>query len=207
MALNLTMVRIPEGSLIREDKEPIHIPSFHLAAYAVTQAQYIAVMGSDPLEDLSSDERFYSPDYPVRMVSSHNAVEFCSRLSQLTGDHYRLPTVEEWEYACRAGTTRDYHFGEPRAGCCNWDGGDRSLPYAHALWSVDQGTPNSFGLYQMHGNVWEWCQPRSDDRRSGTCPTKGGSWYSYSGSCTWDAMEICSASRKSNKVGFRVACD
>ncbi len=121
----------------------------------VTQKQWKAVMGSNP-------SYFKGDDLPVEKVSWDDAQELIRKLNQREGgDTYRLPTEAEWEYACRAGTTTRFSFGddESRMGEYAWYVGnsrDRTHPVA-------QKEPNSWGLYDMHGNVREWCQDRYGD--------------------------------------------
>lgn len=201
MPLDIKMVRIPDGSLDHEQYF-IYINSFCLGAYAITQAQYEAVMQCNPV----SIERFQDPDYPVIYVSPQEAEEFCSRLSQLTGDRYRLPTQQEWEYACRAGTTGPYSFKDPIAAGCNWDGTREGTSYARSPCRVDRGLPNGFGLYHMHGNVWEWCQPNNGSNPKYR-PAMGGSWYSYPHNCRSNSVYPFDHDERRDIVGFRVACD
>jgi formylglycine-generating enzyme required for sulfatase activity len=131
---------------------------FYLGVYEVTQQQYEKVMGARPWR--GDDYVKEGADYPASYVTRDRAVEFCRRLSKQEGVEYRLPTEAEWEYACRAGTTTAYSFGDDRAKLGQyawyeknaWDIGEK---YAHG---VGQKLPNRWGLYDMHGNVWEWCQ-------------------------------------------------
>ena len=143
--------------------------SFQMGVHEVTQAQYEQVMGVNP-------SHFKDADNPVEKVSWEDAVEFCRRLSELpaekaAGRVYRLPTEAEWDYACRAGTTTNYSFGYKATdlGLYAWyavNSGGRTHP-------VGGKQPNSWGLYDMHGNVWEWCQDRFAPYQSGflTDPT------------------------------------
>ena len=122
------------------------VPSFDMSKYEVTQAQYRAVMGTNP-------SSFKGDDRPVDSVSWKDAIEFCRKLSQLTGREYRLPTEAEWEFAARAGTSG------PLAGSIDgttWYGANA----AGQTHPVGQKQPNGFGLYDMNGNVWEWCQSK-----------------------------------------------
>jgi formylglycine-generating enzyme required for sulfatase activity len=109
------------------------------------------------------------------------AVEFCERLSKLTGKDYRLPSESEWEYACRAGTTTPFYFGEtitPELVNCDGNSAYGKSPkgeYREETTPVGQFPPNAFGLYDMHGNVFEWCQDVYHDNYNGA-PTDGSAW-------------------------------
>lgn len=141
---------------------------FYMGRYAVTQAQWLAVMGSFSSAFNSLDAKFKGDNRPMVRVSWHEAREFCKRLTATLPANrgvYRLPTEAEWEYACRAGTTTPFHFGETiTPGLVNYDG---NYPYANAPQgeyrgqpvdvNFDKFSPNAWGLHQMHGNVWEWC--------------------------------------------------
>ena len=145
------------GSPVREkgrgvNEGPQHEVSiskaYYMGIYVVTQEQYEQVMGKNP-------SYFVGAQRPVEMVSWHNAVEFCNRVSQKTGKRVCLPTEAQWEYACRAGTQTRFSYGDDddRLGEYAWyarNGGETT----HA---VGQKKPNGWGLYDMHGNAWEWC--------------------------------------------------
>ena len=208
----LEMVEIPGGTFImgspaseaeRHSNEgpqrQVKVPSFYMGKYELTQAQYQAIMGTNPWTNPSS---FKGDNRPVERVSWNDAVAFCEKLSQKTGKNYRLPSEAEWEYACRAGTTTPFYFGESiTPDLVNYDG---NYAYASApkgkyrQQTTDVGTfpPNAFGLYDMHGNVWEWCQDDYIDSynnaptdgsaltgRSGIKLLRGGSWYDYPRYC------------------------
>jgi formylglycine-generating enzyme required for sulfatase activity len=153
----------PDSDSAALDREkPQHLVKitkpFYLAVHEVTQQQYEKVMEARPWQGKTWVKE--GPDYPASYVSHDHAVEFCRRLSKQEGVEYRLPTEAEWEYACRAGTTTAYSFGDDEAklgqyawyGKNAWDVGEE---YAHR---VGQKLPNRWGLYDMHGNAWEWCQ-------------------------------------------------
>jgi len=177
------------GSPVNEEKRrnvegPQHrvriAKGFYLGMCEVTQAQYEAVLGKNP-------SYFKGGDNPVEQVSWNDAVEFCRELSRKSGMTYRLPTEAEWEYACRAGTVTKYGFGDAEANIAEyaWYRGN-SGKRTHA---VGGRKPNAFGLYDMHGNVWEWCQSlykpypyreddgREDLRTGGSRALRGGYWY------------------------------
>ncbi|GCA95852.1 SUMF1/EgtB/PvdO family nonheme iron enzyme [Microcystis aeruginosa] len=154
---NLEMVDIPAcrfnmGSDEYEEEKPIHeviVPAFQIGKYPVTQAQYEAVMGFNPSKFSGN------PQNPVEFVSWFDAQKFCKKLSQLTRKNYRLPTEAEWEYACRAGTETRFSFGdeENQLGDYAW----LTVNSNNATHPVGEKRPNPWGIYDMHGNVWEWC--------------------------------------------------
>jgi formylglycine-generating enzyme required for sulfatase activity len=165
-----------EGS----DEVPQHqvkVRSFYMGKYEVTQAQYRAVVGTNP-------SRFKNCDQcPVEQVSWNDAVEFCRKLSQITGREYRLPTESEWEYACRAGTATEFAFGSSLSSeQANFDGnnpygGAAKGEYRQKTTPVGSFQPNAWGLYDMHGNVYEWCEDWFHDSYNGA-PTDGSVWLS-----------------------------
>jgi formylglycine-generating enzyme required for sulfatase activity len=194
----------------------VTVPSFYMGKYELTQVQYEAIIGTNP-------SNFKGDNRPVERVSWNNAVEFCKKLSQKTGKKYRLPSEAEWEYACRAGTTTPFYFGESiTPDLVNYDG---NYTYASApkgkyrRQTTDVGTfpPNSFGLYDMHGNVWEWCQ---DDYKNDyiNAPTDGSALTSPSRSAkllrggSWFLIPVyCRSAFRSyydldDFIGFRVVC-
>ena len=152
---------------------------FYLGKFSVTQEQYQAVIGANP-------SHFKGKDYPVENVSWDDAQAFCKKLSEQTKQPVRLPTEAEWEYTCRAGTTTTYYSGDSEAdlGRVAWYDGNTTHP-------VGQKEANAFGLYDMHGNVWQWCQdwygedyygksvvenPQGSDRGEYRL-LRGGSWH------------------------------
>jgi len=182
----LEMVSIAGGTFTMgstEDKseKPPHsvtVKPFYMSKYPVTQAQWEAVMGNNP-------SGFKGTNRPVENVSWDDANEFCQRLSKKTGKSYRLPSEAEWEYACRAGTSTPFYFGETiTTELANYDGNHTygSGPkgeYREQTTEVGKFPPNSFGLYDMHGNVWEWCADPwhtnyDDAPTDGSIWTKGG---------------------------------
>jgi formylglycine-generating enzyme required for sulfatase activity len=206
----------------RHDREsPQHqvtVAAFYAGKYLITQVQWQAVMGNNP--------SYYKREKrPVENVTWDDAVEFCAKISQKTGKKYRLLSEAEWEYACRAGTTTPFHFGEiiiPKL--VNYDG-TYSYPNAPKGFRREQTTdvgsfpPNAFGLYDMHANVWEWCSDRSHDSYDGA-PTdgsswetgtndcrlvRGGSWSYYAFSCRSACRHLVWADARYSSIGFRVA--
>jgi formylglycine-generating enzyme required for sulfatase activity len=183
----LDMVLIPGGKFMmgspknekgRSSREgPQHeviVKPFLMGKYPITQAQWSAVMGNNP-------SSFKGENRPVENVSWHDCVEFCKRLSDKTGKAYRLPSESEWEYACRAGMTTPFYFGETiSSDLANYNG---KYTYASEPKGIYRGEttevgffpPNAFGLYDMHGNVWEWCADLWHDNYDGA-PTDGSVW-------------------------------
>ena len=139
-----------EGRFSNETQHRVKITKpFYLSAHEVTQEQYERVMGSNPSSSTGDTK-------PVERVSWNDAVAFCGKLSDEEGVEYRLPTEAEWEYACRAGTTTAYSFGDDVAqlGEYAWYGKNSEL----ITYPVGEKLPNAWGLFDMHGNVVEWCQ-------------------------------------------------
>ncbi|MGA8897579.1 MAG: bifunctional serine/threonine-protein kinase/formylglycine-generating enzyme family protein [Planktothrix agardhii] len=206
----------------------VNIASFLIGQYAVTQAQWRAVAALPKRQiDLEPDPSDFKGDnLPVDSVTWFKAVEFCDRLSEFTGRTYRLPSEAEWEYACRAGTTTPFYFGETITtdlvnydGNYTYDSGPEGI-FREKTTVVGSFPPNPFGLYDMHGNVWEWCADPSHDNYNGA-PTDGSVWESggntesrclRGGSLDYDPGGCRSAYRDSNdpdachySCGFRVA--
>jgi len=174
--VKLEMVYIPGGTFMmgspKNEKDrysaegPQHkvtIKPFYMSKYPVTQAQWKAVMGNNP-------SRFKGENRPVENVSWRNAVKFCQRLSEKTGKKYGLPSEAQWEYGCRAGTTTPFYFGETiTTDLANYDGNHGQTT------EVGSFPPNAFGLYDMHGNLWEWCADAWHHNYEGA-PSDGRVW-------------------------------
>jgi formylglycine-generating enzyme required for sulfatase activity len=170
------MVFIPSGvfdmgSGHSRDEQPIHrvnVPNFLIGKTEVTQGQWQAVMGSNP-----SRFRQCGDDCPVEQVSWDDTQDFIRKLNQKTGLAYRLPSEAEWEYAARAGSTTDWSHGNeaPRLADFAW----HSVNSGSKSQAVAQKRPNAFGLYDMHGNVWEWVEDCWHANYSGA-PANGSAW-------------------------------
>lgn len=212
----------------RYNESPQHMVrltnAFYMGVTEVTQAQWIKVMDSSPL---FGKERVRMGDrYPATYVSWNDAVEFCKKLSQKEGSKYRLPTEAEWEYACRAGTKTQFSFGndENRLGDYAWfdkntSGAGEDYPH-----TVAQKKPNQWGLYDMHGNVEEWCgdwidfywdSPTVDPKGPPTGRTRvlrGGAWYGNPEHCRSASRrglepDARNKYREIGYIGFRIVLE
>ena len=222
-SIGIRMKLIPAGTFTMgdakgEDNEAPHevtlTQPFYLGVTEVTNAQWQAVMGSVPSE-------WKDADRPVETVSWEDAVSFCAKLSAMpderaAGRKYRLPTESEWEYACRAGPTSSYSFGDDDSllGDFAWFSSN-SNRQTHP---VGRKRPNAWGLYDMHGNVWELCSDWYSDeypRGAATDPqgptsgslrvSRGGSWLSTAGDCRSALRRRCPPSIRDFNLGFRLA--
>jgi formylglycine-generating enzyme required for sulfatase activity len=181
----------PNGEAGRFDSEsPQHevsVPDFFLGKFTVTQAQWRAVAQLPQInQSLDADPSWFKgDDRPVEVVSWDEAQEFCARLSQATGKAYRLPSEAQWEYACRAGTTTSFAFGATlNTDIANYNGdftygNGKTGVYREQTVDVGSFPPNAWGLYDMHGNVWEWCEDSWHDNYNGA-PTDGTAWINNS---------------------------
>jgi eukaryotic-like serine/threonine-protein kinase len=233
--VGLTMVKIPAGKFVMgspdseqgrsRDEGPqrqVTIPEFYLGQNLVTKAQWQAITGEN-LAVSKNDGKL-----PVAKVSWSDAMEFCNKLSARVGRSYRLPSEAEWEYACRAGTTTPFTFGETiTAAVVNYHG---NYPYGNAAkgeyrqkaTAVGSFPPNGFGLYDMHGNLWEWCldewvnsyngaptdgSARGDSKsRNGSKSRllRGGAWDSIAVDCRTAYRYHVLASNRNDYIGLRV---
>jgi formylglycine-generating enzyme required for sulfatase activity len=179
IGMKFTLVTAGEfymGSEESDDEKPVHKVKiknpFYLGTYPVAQREWKAVMRSNPSD-------FKGDDLPVEQVSWDNVQEFIMKLNEKEGtDKYRLPSEAEWEYACRAGTTTRYSFGDDESELDDYAWYARNSDYK--AYPVGQKKPNSWGLYDMHGNVWEWVQDKWHDSYDGA-PTDGSVWESGDG--------------------------
>jgi formylglycine-generating enzyme required for sulfatase activity len=226
--VNLELVLIPAGKFMmgspkgeeeRGSNETQHEVTisrpFHMGKYEVTQEQYEQIIGKNP-------SHFRGAKNPVECVSWDDAQEFCKKLSQKTGKAVSLPTEAQWEYACRAGTTTRFHTGETiSTDQANYDGDEaygngQKGEYRKKTVAVGSFKPNAWGLYDMHGNVWEWCQdwygeyPKGAVRDpDGPCNgtwrvLRGGAWYDYSRFCRSAYRSWYDSENRTDYLGFRV---
>jgi formylglycine-generating enzyme required for sulfatase activity len=221
-SVGMSLKLLPAGSFTMgdaagsSDEKPHRVTltrPFYMGVHEVTNAQWKRVVGSVP-------SNWKDGDQPVENVSWEEAVEFCRKLSDMpeertAGRVYRLPTEAEWEYACRAGTTTQYSFGddETRLGDYGWfDGNSGSKTHA-----VGQKMPNAWGLYDMHGNVWEWCSDWYGAYSDGAVTNpqglssgsdrvrRGGSWLNSASICRSAYRRGPSPSNRRDILGFRLA--
>jgi len=220
--VKMKLVRIPAGKFVmgspkteagrRSDEGPHWVKiskAFYMGVTEVTQIQYQSIMGKNP-------SRFTGPQNPVEQVSWDDATAFCAALSKKTGRAVRLPSEAQWEYACRAGTKTRFSFGGDDKGLdahgwYNANSGGKTHP-------VGQKKPNAWGLYDMHGNVWEWCRDWYDEKfyanaknvdpenttKSSARVLRGGSWYYYPQSCRAAIRSRSTSDYRGSHFGFRV---
>ena len=210
---DMDFCRIPAGTFFMGEQETLHqvtlTKDFYLARYPITQALWQTIMGNNP-------SHFKGENHPVDQVSWEDVQEFIANLNERTGENlYRLPTEAEWEYACRSGSSGTYSFGddEKLLGEYAWFN-NNSEQKTHP---VGGKKPNAWGLYDMHGNVWEWCQDWHGDYPQGsvTDPVglssgsrrvfRGGSWFYGAGYCRSAIRFRCAPSYGYIILGFRLA--
>lgn len=241
----IDLVLVPGGKFMmgssdtegNDDARPQHsvaVSSFWMSKYPITQSQWraVAALPEIGLELISNPSGFQGNNHPVEQVSWDDAAEFCKRLSSATGRNYRLPSEAEWEYACRANTVSLFHYGDvltPQLARCKSNAFTALfMPMFSGKTSpVGSFTPNHFGLYDMHGNVWEWCLDNVHLKSGGfgmsykNAPVDGSAWLTGDASVkivrggSWSFNPPCCHSSyrwqfmrtgKANHVGFRIVC-
>ena len=201
-----------QGGYVKEEEKPAHkvkLSSFYISKYEITQAQYQAIMGTQ-YNGFEGERR------PVENVSWNDAMKFCEKLSARSGRNYTLPTEAQWEFAARGGTkSQGYKYsGSNAVGDVAWYGNNSSRT-THA---VGAKAPNELGIYDMSGNVGEWCDEwygvySSDAVTNPTGPVsgdgrviRGGSWYDVDVLCCVSFRYKGDQSGIYNEIGFRVVC-
>jgi formylglycine-generating enzyme required for sulfatase activity len=231
----MTLNKIPAGTFLmgspeteknnpREDEHQHQVTitkAFYMQTTEVTQGQWKALMGTEPWKGHEFSKYVKEgANYPATLVSWDDAVAYCEKLSEKESKTYRLPTEAEWEYACRAGTKTIWSFGNDKKdlGDYAWydeNADDIDEKYAH---QVGLKRPNPWGLYDMHGNAWEWCHDfygvnyyKQSSEKDPTGPARGSSRVLRGGS--WDDLSRLTrsahrsrfdAGRRFNYVGFRL---
>jgi formylglycine-generating enzyme required for sulfatase activity len=261
-SIGMKLALIPAGKFLmgspatekeREDKEVQHQVTiskpFYMGVYEVTQREYEKVLGEDKpwQKSIFTKEGGGGPDHPRENLRFHQVIKFCTKLSELpaekrAGRKYRLPTEAEWEYACRAGTKTAFHYGDALSSKqANFNGNDpyggaRKGPYLRKTAKVGSYKPNAWGLYDMHGNVAEYCSDYYDKnyyKKSPKVDPKGpakgvlsteydaprgpaGEFYRVvRGGCWLDEGRGCRSAYRSKAmpqafyrlIGFRVVCE
>jgi len=229
--VKLEMIAIPDGSFWmgspdgvgHDDERPRHqvaIAPFWISKYPITQAQYHAIAGGNP-SNFKGDQR------PVEQVSWWEAIAFCEKLREKSDRVFRLPSEAEWEYTCRAGTETPFYFGEIiSTEQANYDGNStygsgKKGEYRKQTTDVGIFPANAFGLYDIHGNVWEWCADHwhgnyDDEPTDGSAwitandkdsrLLRGGSWSNDPDDCRSAYRHYNSPGNQNDNIGFRVAC-
>jgi formylglycine-generating enzyme required for sulfatase activity len=205
--------RIPAGTFLMGKQGKQHqvtlTKDFYMARYPVTQALWQAIMGNNP-------SHFKGENHPVETVSWKDAQKFITKLNERTGEsRYRLPTEAEWEYACRSGSSGTYCFGDGESllGRYAWDCSN-SNSKTHP---VGEKKPNAWGLYDMHGNVREWCQDWYKEYSPGSVidpvgpssgtsrVNRGGGWYLDAGYCRSAYRDRNFPGYRNDRIGLRLA--
>ena len=207
VGLNMRMIYIEGGKFMletpkdRRGKNSVKLASYYIGECEITQKQWERIMGTSIQQQArnhSIDNRSIDPDTPIYYVSWEDAWEFCQELSRITGKKYCLPTVAQWEYAARGGKKDE---GTKYSGSWSIDAvawyADNSNYYAHP---VKTKRPNGLGLYDMSGNVWEWCADGSDSYRS----LRGGSWSGNDRHCCVSYQHGATPTIRYDDIGFRV---
>ncbi len=245
--VSLAMVAIPGGTFTMGASElesdidrerpqhEVEVPPFFMSKLPITQAQWREVANNYPRSRRDLDptpSTFSGNNLPVEGVSWEDAIEFCRRISRKTRHKYRLPSEAEWEYACRAGTETPFYFGETiTSDLANYMGDrvyaeEESGEFRNRTTKVGIFPPNAFGLYDMHGQVWEWCEdmwypnyyrspkngaartPETDRRLDDTRSVlRGGAWESSPLRCRSAYRTRDERDSRSKIYGFRVVCE
>jgi formylglycine-generating enzyme required for sulfatase activity len=209
--VTLELIKLPGGSFMigasdndsdatkyEKPQHNVDVKAFAIGKYPITQAQYASVMNKNPS---TFNE---NPNHPVDTINWYQAQKFCQKLSQKTAKKYRLPTAAEWQYACRAGTTTKYFFGDnayelEEYAWFDKNSGDETHPVGHKR-------PNPWGLYDVHGNVWEWCSTLDEyDKHYGGGCGCGGSYRDEWRYCRSSFIVYFNSNDRYSNYGFRVA--
>jgi formylglycine-generating enzyme required for sulfatase activity len=196
------------------NKRLTRIPTYFLGQTPVTQAQWKIVAGWQKFEkELDPDPSGFKGDNrPVEQVSWEEAIEFCNRISQRSQREYTLPSEAQWEYACRAGTTSPFAFGETlNSELANYNAvhsynsGMKGI-CRYETTDVGQFPSNAWGLNDMHGNVWEWCLDRWHQDDEYIMLMRGGSWISMPKVCRSAYRDAGLRFKNCKSIGFRICC-
>ena len=228
----IKLISIPDGRFrmganYDSDEHPIHkvtVSSFEMSIFSITQGNYKSIIGANPSHFKGND------NLPVEQVTWWDAVKYCIALSvkaglqpcynettgycDFTKSGFRLPSEAEWEYACRAGTTTAYNLGnfESDLSSAGWYSSNSFL----STHSVGGKIPNAWGIYDMHGNLWEWCNDWFGDYSSGNATNpmgakygayrilRGGSWSTLPYYCRSTYRDYSTPTMKDKYIGFRV---